>query len=144
MHLDLIHEINSNIDLENWSFSNILHIFTTEGKKLFDNFSLDKLIDRLNAKNKWVFYIMDVFWAFLGGVFDIIYPPASQASREVANMFIWSFFYPKQKTISKKVCNFGCQNYFCHVIFNVYVSKQSFLDKIDNVCLFKKWWNGFI
>ena len=33
--------------------------------------------------------------------------------------FNWSFICPK-KAISRKVCKFGCQSYFCKIVFNLF------------------------
>ena len=48
----------------------------------------------------------------------------------ILHIFAWSFSHTKQKTISKKVCNFGCQSCFCMPNFTAFCPKNSqFLSK---------------
>ena len=46
-----------------------------------------------------------------------IYAPASEASREVAYLIL--HLPKKQKPISRQVCKFGCQHYFCPPVFSL-------------------------
>ncbi len=43
----------------------------------------------------------------------------------ILHIFNWSFDDSKQKSNSKKVCNFGCQSCFCMFYFIAFCSKNS-------------------
>ena len=48
----------------------------------------------------------------------------------ILHIFNWSFDDTKQKSISKKVCYFGCQSCFCMPNLAAFCSKKALFDKI--------------